>query len=1359
MASRSSRNYRERTHTRDPVIIQDYGQFLNSATASLLLPTDRRRETEFSRVQVTYELFQAVVVAKYVGDTPGSPLSGDFSTFGGTSLARGGFFQTRRCPGKGIAKYPLIPDDTGILPKSAYVSLLKELQILSHAPLKEHDNIVRLISVQWARIDPVAHSWIPVLLLEEAQHGSLQQYVASEKPDIETYLQLSQEIGSGLQALHASGIIHGDLKFQNILVFSLEDGRVRAKLSDFGSSVIRNQDDLTVTFTAGTPPWTSPEYGEPVQSDLACGTDTYSYGLLVWRLCLRGQSPFDGQDSQDIWRRKKSDLILGEAAVSLEEGYQKTMLLSGHAASGTRFQLYELAVSIPRRCLQYCLSVSIENRDLDKAVEALHYGSHTYVDFRRVLPTSRKVPLRKLLTNIRFLGGLPNPKKNGGGEGKQSFAGGQLVVSHIRLFNVHRSVRAMFHQCVTEITENPNIVDRITAMGCLFELSLQTFDAFGQTKRSMASAVSLMRDAAMAGEPAAQVMMGQFYEASGVVMDAAIRSEYETLLARGVENGSLIGRIWLRRYNHEALRKAEQFQAYEVAGVPLGKGMDSRSPPGDVIDKAFGEDSFASISRLLGDGRTENLWLSQRKNSHLHTGAAFGINPDRFRAFLGLLRGFIDCKDKDGNTALLLAVRFARIEIAKILLENGADPSLANNQGETPWHWLVAIQNLEDIIDLAKLLQRGGKSVLDATAECSNSWTDMFGISDGGTALHWAVQLGMTGLARTLVSCGADIQHAFKGIRPVDIAIRRNKPEILRVFFEELRRRGETLAPPVLPFMLSRTGKSISVSTWPQNYIVQAIDSYPFHQRLAHGGKGWVDALKHTLFILREFDLVPKVPISALPQLLTSTGDDTIILKILSEGNFLETGSDQAKFWADVAEIIIQSADTSNVLYAMKRAKTYSADGRIPNAEDLLELCTEGDACDGILVDVIASEGIRVDFPTQLSRTPLMGAILYRNFEIASALIRHGADVNAMWKPIYAIQADVEHPDVNILYEHLTSNSDTALAPLRYLLEPLHSQKDLVPSFIVIPSEKKTALHLACADGNPLIVGYLLSKFNTPYHLDFVDNQGLTALHFAASFGHVDIARKLCEKGARVDILSGDRGNALDCCYSQLSPDMSDLQEFHGIVQDLEDVFLGRLEISKILVRERQAVRTADLEDDCCMVWSFELCYYAVWRDMSRLLKAALQDLRNDPESSIPWQDALDRLLSFAALRSRADSAKLLLDYSANVNKVVCIHENLTLLHRVVANGDAEMAYLLLQAGAEVNAVDKTGETPLTYGLMCQDLPTCQVLCHFGGITTLDESCIARLAANMNWCLNDGDTKSEDDEEDGEDWDTSEDEE
>ncbi|KAL8331751.1 hypothetical protein RB593_002243 [Gaeumannomyces tritici] len=580
------------------------------------------------------------------------------------------------------------------------------------------------MSIQWARIDPVAHSWVPVLFLEEAQHGSLQQYVASKTPGIKTRLQLGQEIGSGLQALHASGVIHADLKFQNVLVFDLGDGRVRAKLSDFGSSVIKYERNQMVTPTTGTPPWTSPEHGQPVHTRFLGGTDTYSYGLLVWRLCLQGENhPFDGQDSGDIQKRKKDDLIFAEAAQSLEEAYEKAMLLGGFAGSCNRFESYRLAVSIPRQCLQHCLSASIETRDLDKAVESLHHDAYL----------------------SRFPEDIPTSTKDSSGSCEESLLDKRMFVSHLCLFDAPRSVKAMLYQCVSDITENPKASDPSAFTSTGFQLGLQAFDGFGPLEDdNMAVGASLMKEAAATGDITAGVMLGQFCEASGTVMDAATHRLYEKGLARGVEEGSLLARIWLRRHNPQALRDSKQKEAQKVAGVISSQENESKSKShfDDIIDRVLGEDAFASASRKLS-GRTsfttqelQAIWLRERGNSNLHIGAALGVSPDRFRSWLGLLCTVIDAKDKDGNTALLLAVRFNHVDIAKLLLEAGAQALLPNDLGQTPWHWLVAIEKPEDMACLVRLLNQNSKSVLDATAERPPGVADGFGIKQGGTALH-----------------------------------------------------------------------------------------------------------------------------------------------------------------------------------------------------------------------------------------------------------------------------------------------------------------------------------------------------------------------------------------------------------------------------------------------------------------------------------------------------------------------------------------------------------------------------------------------------------------------------------------------
>ena len=100
-------------------------------------------------------------------------------------------------------------------------------------------------------------------------------------------MELALDVASGLELLHACDIIHGDVKLENVLVFSSENGSARAKISDFGlccSQVLVNN-----TYR-GTRVLNAPEILEGYcktkgQSSLdykAC--DTFSYGLLLWEI-------------------------------------------------------------------------------------------------------------------------------------------------------------------------------------------------------------------------------------------------------------------------------------------------------------------------------------------------------------------------------------------------------------------------------------------------------------------------------------------------------------------------------------------------------------------------------------------------------------------------------------------------------------------------------------------------------------------------------------------------------------------------------------------------------------------------------------------------------------------------------------------------------------------------------------------------------------------------------------------------------------------------------------------------------------------------------------------------------------------
>ncbi len=100
-----------------------------------------------------------------------------------------------------------------------------------------------------------------------------------------------------LMAVHARGIVHRDLKSDNVFLAKI-DGATRVKLLDFGLAKQANSSTGMKTMTGmvvGTPHYVSPDQirGEPASP----ATDTYSLGILSFKI-LTGKVPWEGEQMQ-----------------------------------------------------------------------------------------------------------------------------------------------------------------------------------------------------------------------------------------------------------------------------------------------------------------------------------------------------------------------------------------------------------------------------------------------------------------------------------------------------------------------------------------------------------------------------------------------------------------------------------------------------------------------------------------------------------------------------------------------------------------------------------------------------------------------------------------------------------------------------------------------------------------------------------------------------------------------------------------------------------------------------------------------------------------------------------------------------
>ena len=109
------------------------------------------------------------------------------------------------------------------------------------------------------------------------------------------------QIFSSIKYCHDNGIIHRDIKAENIIV--QDEKHLFVKLIDFGSCEILSSSKLTSTYKVGSPSYIAPEILNGEEYDYS--VDIWSLGVLMYYL-LCGNKPFTGTTEQDIYKEIKT---------------------------------------------------------------------------------------------------------------------------------------------------------------------------------------------------------------------------------------------------------------------------------------------------------------------------------------------------------------------------------------------------------------------------------------------------------------------------------------------------------------------------------------------------------------------------------------------------------------------------------------------------------------------------------------------------------------------------------------------------------------------------------------------------------------------------------------------------------------------------------------------------------------------------------------------------------------------------------------------------------------------------------------------------------------------------------------------
>jgi serine/threonine-protein kinase len=159
-----------------------------------------------------------------------------------------------------------------------------------------HPNIVTVI-------DRGAHEGQKFIVFEYVEGETLKGLIQRDGPlPLDRALELAIQIARGLSSAHGSGLVHRDVKPQNVLL----NGNGQAKVTDFGiAREIDVQHGVTQTGTVlGTSDYISPEQAQGNRVDEQ--SDIYSLGVVLYEL-LTGEVPFTGENFVAVAMRHVND--------------------------------------------------------------------------------------------------------------------------------------------------------------------------------------------------------------------------------------------------------------------------------------------------------------------------------------------------------------------------------------------------------------------------------------------------------------------------------------------------------------------------------------------------------------------------------------------------------------------------------------------------------------------------------------------------------------------------------------------------------------------------------------------------------------------------------------------------------------------------------------------------------------------------------------------------------------------------------------------------------------------------------------------------------------------------------------------
>ena len=196
-----------------------------------------------------------------------------------------------RLPGKHVAVKVLLDATAG--GDEMLQRFRREAEIASRLG---HPNIVEVLDFNTL---PTGQ---PYIVLEYLVGETLASRLTKGRIPLDETMAIARQVGSALQAAHRAGVVHRDLKPDNVFLCTPEeDVPTRVKVLDFGISKIRGSKSLRTqdAILMGTPQYMSPEQATGKNTELDGRTDVFALGAMVYEM-LGGQPAFAGGSLAEV---------------------------------------------------------------------------------------------------------------------------------------------------------------------------------------------------------------------------------------------------------------------------------------------------------------------------------------------------------------------------------------------------------------------------------------------------------------------------------------------------------------------------------------------------------------------------------------------------------------------------------------------------------------------------------------------------------------------------------------------------------------------------------------------------------------------------------------------------------------------------------------------------------------------------------------------------------------------------------------------------------------------------------------------------------------------------------------------------